>query len=428
MKYTTVKRNIYLLLLLTFASPVFGQQVQKLLYKFHHGTSSERVQAGEELNFYYQSESKDSLRVIGEELFFYGIDEHYYPAIEKGKMILAQYYVLSGKTSEGIATLKSLLPAIQERNDMKQLCIASKTISEGYTIEKDAKSAYYWAKKAVLCSSTLLNPKDRTSGLIALAETYVLRDETRMAIQIYEKYVRLEKANDNPRGLSAAYARLGDIYRLSGNLEKAHYYFQLSFQEAQKAQLSTPIGHALNNLAILFFEQGDTIQSRLYFVKALLLRKKSNDIKSISESYYNLGDYHFYIDQLDKATYWYQLSYDFSATNNLKNEQKDALKALAEVAKVQNDYKRATSLLEKYIAINNQIRIQELADDEEIMKLQLKLNQIERQAKYNTNETNTTHFQWEWLLIGGLSLLLVVTLRKKPNSTAQEKLIEKQEY
>jgi hypothetical protein len=343
-------------------------------------------------------------------------------------MILAQYYVLSGKTSEGIATLKSLLPAIQERNDMKQLCIASKTISEGYTIEKDAKSAYYWAKKAVLCSSTLLNPKDRTSGLIALAETYVLRDETRMAIQIYEKYVRLEKANDNPRGLSAAYARLGDIYRLSGNLEKAHYYFQLSFQEAQKAQLSTPIGHALNNLAILFFEQGDTIQSRLYFVKALLLRKKSNDIKSISESYYNLGDYHFYIDQLDKATYWYQLSYDFSATNNLKNEQKDALKALAEVAKVQNDYKRATSLLEKYIAINNQIRIQELADDEEIMKLQLKLNQIERQAKYNTNETNTTHFQWEWLLIGGLSLLLVVTLRKKPNSTAQEKLIEKQEY
>lgn len=415
-----MKYLLIIFLIPFFTTTGFSQDIKQLWHKFKEGSSSERVKAAEELSFYYQSEAKDSLRSIGEELFFYGIDEHYFPAIEKGKFILSEYYILTGKTTEGIATAKALLSNMQERGDEKELCATSKLISQGYRIEKDAKSAFYWAEKAVKHSQKSLDPSSRTEGLISLAEAYLLKNESNKAIETYQKYLRLAVPLKNERGLSSAYARLGDIYRLKGDLKEAEKYFTLSYEKAKKANLITPIGHALNNLAIIYFEKGDSTAARINFVNALNLRLKATDVKAISESYFNLGDYHYYIDQPEKAAYWYNKSLSFASANNLKNEQFDALKALAELAKSSEDFKSATHYLEQGMALNQQIRIQELADEEELAELHMEMLRVEARANISSQNNDNGKFlgsiKWEWLVIALFATLLVIAYLKRRTS------------
>ncbi|MCC6702745.1 MAG: tetratricopeptide repeat protein [Fluviicola sp.] len=407
------------LLLIFVCSTLFvhAQNIQKEWNNFRNGSSSERIRAAKELATYYISENKDSLRVIGEDLFFYGIDEHYYPAIENGKLILAEYYVSTGKTTEGISTVKALISNIQERGDEEQMSNASRIISQGYRVEKDAKSALYWANKSVEHAKNTIQPETQIRGLISLAEAHYLAKDTPKAISTYLDYVQKANKIKNNRGLSSAYARLGDIYRIKGDLKKAEEYFQLSMNKAKQAKLNTPLGHAINNLAIIHFEKGDTLKARQLFEEGLNLRLKANDLQSISESYYNLGDYQFYIGKIDLARKWYFKSFEFAKTNNLKNEQKDALKALVELSKSIGDYEAATSYLEQCLTINEQLKIQQESDDSELMQLQMELYKLEVQSGITKNDTSESTFfsklRWEWFVIGLLILVLLVILKRK---------------
>ncbi len=381
------------------------------------------MKVAEILSKHYQSEARDSLRVIGEELFFYGIDEHYFPAIENGKLILAEYYILIGRTTEGITMTKALLPNMQERMDNKQLCLAARSISLGYTLEKDAKSALYWAEKAVKYSKLSLDPNSKLNGLIGLAEAYLLKGEQKKAIETFQKYVVAAKPLENNRGMSSAFARLGDIYRLKGNLEKSKIFFEKSLNCALKANLITPIGHALNNIAILNFEQGDTVGARLNFERAMNMRLKANDHRSISESYYNMGDYHYYIEKNDLAIRWYTKSLNYAKEHRLKNEQIDALKALAEISKSSLDYKGATAYLEQSMQIDDAIKIQERNDEEEIVSMQMSILRLEAEEGItNDLKQNEKGFwksiRWEWLVI--LLLLVFLFMRFKTKDKASE--------
>lgn len=421
----SMKKTLLLTFFLCVLAVLKAQDIHKDWGNFRNGSGSERIQAAKELSSYYISENKDSLRVIGEELFFYGIDQHYYPAIENGKLILAEYYVSTGKTTEGISTAKALISNIQERGDEEQLSNAFRIISQGYRVEKDAKSALYWAKKAVDHAQNTIKPDHKIRGLISLAEAYYLSKDTPKAISTYLKYIEKAKKIKNYRGLSSAYARLGDIYRIKGDLKQAENFFQLSLNNAKQAKLNTPLGHAINNLAIIHFEKGDSVKARKLFEEGLNIRLKANDLQYIAESYYNLGDYQFYIGKTDLARKWYFRSFEFAKANNLKNEQRDALKALVELSKSIGDFETATSYLEQCFSIDEAIKIQQESDDNELIQLQMELYKLEVQSGINKNDTNEKHLfsnlRWEWFVIGLLLLLLIVVRKRKVNASNSDK-------
>ncbi len=411
LKYTT-----YIVLLIFFHSlNSFCQDFNYWHKKYTLESTSEKVYAAQKLEEIYVSENRDSLRNLGEDLFFYGINEHYYPAIETGKLILAEYYVQTGKPIQGISTAKALLGAMKERNDFTQISIASKIISQGYRVQNDANSAFYWAQRAVENSEKSQSPETRTYGLISLAEAFLMKKKSKEAIATYEKYIRLAKPLNNQRGLSSAYARLGDIYRIQGSISVAKKYFLLQLKTAKRANLTTPLGHAYNNLAIIYFEEGDTTAARNEFIKALKLRIQSNDTRAISESYYNLGDYHFYINQLDKAQFWYRKSLDYSKQQHLLVEQKDAYKAMVEVAKSTGDFELAIGYLENVIRIEGEIQRENMGDDEELAKLQKQFMELELQAAQEgfSEKTWYTNLRWEWFVILILLIALVGVVNRK---------------
>lgn len=413
-----MKKTLLLFFLVTF-SYSYAQNIPALLEDFRNGTGKKRVYACDKLTDYYLSESQDSLKIIGEELFLYGIDNHYYPAIERGKMTIAHYLRTIGKNTDAIAMTKALLSNMEERGDDQMLGNACRSIALSYVYQKDQKSSYYWSLRAIRHDGKSDDPVTKVKGLLVLAETYILKHENQKAIETYQRYITVLKKHKEYYKISTAYARLGAIYQSQEDYGIATRFFNYSMQYAKRSAYSTGlVAHAYNNLAIVYFENGDTTMARSYFEKALELRLKFKNFKAISESYYNLGDYYFYTSDTDKAIYWYTKSLDFSRKNNLKSETSDALIALAEVAKSINDYKGATIYLEQDQAIQNEISLQNSEDDDELSRLKEQIIRMEIEANVenagiDSTEKGVAKLKWEWLVIGGLSIIVVFILLRR---------------
>lgn len=419
-----MKNRYYLLIVTLLSIPFFGANTQKELEKLKTGSALERINAAEVLNAYYQSEARDSLRFVGEKLFFYGIQNHYYPAVEKGKIILSEFFILTGKVIDGITTLKSLIPTIVQRNDSKELCLVAKIISQGYVIERDAKSALYWAEKSVQHAQESNNKQLRSDGLLILSEAYLLSGKPEKALTTLLRYQVIACNEKNERKKSAVYAKLGDFYMKKGDLVRAEGYFLSSYECAKKTNLISPIANALNNLAIIYFENNDLSNSNIFFVKALQLRLKVNDQKAVSESYYNLGDFYYYSGAIEKAQFWYAKSLAIATKNNLISEQNDALNALAEISKTRNDFESANNYREQQLTLLRKIELDNRVDEEEIKALQLEMLQSEALAKSKVSINNgKSNLKWEWGVI--TLLVLLILLKFRFSSSDLGKLIEK---
>ena len=390
----------------SFAQSLDSRKQWELL---NNGNETERIEAAKKLSLYYQSESIDSLRIVGETLFFYGIDEHYQPAIEFGKITLAEFYVMNGRINDGIVMAKATLPPLQERGDMALLSNVCRIIASGYRKLEDGNSSLLWAKKAIAYNKDNSESSDKTEGIISMAEAYLLQNKEKLAIETYNEYISKATKAHNFRGLSTAYARLGDIYRISEKLNLAEKFFKLSYQMAKKTNLTSPKAHALNNLAIVYFEKGDTIQARLHFQEALKLRESVNDVKSISESLYNLGDYHFYIEQYEQALYWYQKSTDLAKKNSLLKEEKDGLLAMAQVYKELKQFDESTKHLEKALAISNDLKLRQSADDEDLTNLQHEIWRTDFE-EFKTAEIKKESVFWIYFLLITVSALALTVI------------------
>ena len=410
---TLMKIRIAIILFVLFSPALlFAQSVdsKKHWEQLNNGSENERIEAAKKLSLYYQSESIDSLRMVGETLFFYGIDNHYQPAIEFGKITLAEFYVMNGRINDGIAMAKATLPRLQERGDMALLTNVCKIIASGYRKLDDGNSSLLWAKKAIAYNKDNPESSDKTEGIISLAEAYLLQHKENLAITTYNEFItKASKAKDY-RGLSSAYARLGDIYRISEKFGQAEKLFRLSYQMAQKTNLTSPKAHALNNLAIIYFEKGDTANARIHFEKALVLREAVKDVKSISESLFNLGEYYFYIGQYSQALYWYQKSADLAKQHSLLKEEKDGLLAIAQVYKEMQQFDEATRQLERAIALSNDLKLRQSADDEDLTNLQHEIWRTDFEEFKTAEIQKESSFQFYLLLIAVIGLTLTVIM------------------
>jgi tetratricopeptide (TPR) repeat protein len=380
---------------------------QQFWSSLNSGSSNSRIIAAKKLRIHYSSESFDTLRVVGETLFFHGIDEHYPPAIEYGKIILAEYFVNSGRITDGIGIAKGIIPALQERGDNENLSDNFRIIANGYKNLGDGNSAYLWAKKAIEVNKKNPDINEQIKGLPLLAEAFLLQGKANKALDVYADYIKKATKVKDYRRLSSAYSRVGDILRIQNKIDEAASYFQLALQAAKKTGLTTPIAHAINNLAITHFEQGDTLKAKEYFFKSYELRKKTSDYVNICESLFNIGEFYYYTNQTTLALKWYDQSRELAKQKKILQAEIDALKCMATVCKDLNDYKTATQHLDKVLQLHKTIKESNASEHESLTKLQFEVWKAD--FDYSTYERKDKQQLFIILALVGLSGILLFT-------------------
>lgn len=397
--------RIFTFLAASFCSlfTLFAQQDSYRNYV--HSNAAQHVKLAHKLGSYYVSEDIDSLQILGENLFFYGLDNGYQPAIEKGKILLGEYFIQSGRISQGMELLKPMLSLAEEQEDPELKIQLYKTITLGYCLAHDANSALTWSKRIRQFQKGQKDPLLRIGGDLLYAQALQLSGKKAEAIAVYLRYISEAKKIKFHRGMTSAYAKLGDIYRLNKNLTQAEKYFQLSYAAAQKTDLLVPQANAINNLAIISFERNEKEKALEYFQKALDLRLKSHNKRGICESYFNMGEFYHYSEVYQSALEWYQKCLRFAEKEQLLNDQKDALQAIANCYKEQKDYQSAVLIQEQMIHVQNQIEARNNADNDELLKLEREIWNDEQKAEMPLAKSKQPRDQLVWILGGGFIVI-----------------------
>lgn len=411
-------------------SIALSQNISSEWKKFNLGSSAERLNASKNLYNHYNTQNFDTVRIIGEQLFDYGIETHDYLSIEFSKLILADYFCHHGKTQEAIALVKSTLSEMEQRSDYPTLTVATNIVNNCYLLQRDIFSSLYWAKKCFEYGKKSKKSFNKYVSIYALAQAYQLKGDTKSAVEYFNLYTTKMVAKYKFREACKGYAKLGDLYRLSGTIEKAEKQFILSMNCAKKHGGLSPYAHALNNLAIIDFEKGNTELAKEKFIQSMQLRVKLNDPKSIAESYYNMGDYYFYVENNISAETWYKKSIEYARNNQLISEQIDGLNALSNLYKAQNEFEKSTQVLEQSLKLIQQQNKENSKDDNEIMAILNEIRIKELKANILPSETGNSKYEqlmkqlpYEWILISMLTILLIIsTFRQKTiNSNVPDK-------
>ncbi len=212
-----------------------------------------------------------------------------------------------------------------------------------------------------------------------------------------------EEANDSIT-IASVHNNIGLIYWNKSHYDKAANEFFKSLKIFEAICMQKGVANNYNNIGLIFMEQERDSAAIQYHQKALKIRKEINDSYGINDSRLNLGTLYFSIKNYDSSLYYYHKALIFyqeknyhyalgNAYNGLGMIYEDLKmfdsafhyydKAINEHLKVQNNYKAASSLLNKasvFRQMNNQdkelttlIKGYELVKDQTYSKVRSKL-------------------------------------------------------
>ena len=359
----------------------------------------------------------DSLKTISFELMLAGaeMNDEFIAAV--GKRGLGTCLSRMGEPSKGLLYLQKALVYFEKVGDMQLVTEILNEIGVAYyklNRFKDAEDYYMGSLKTGVEST---DPTDAFLAKINLGHLYIALKNYEKAISVVQFYKNESLKHGKLEAVSNAYALLGTIEQRKNNIPLAMEYFQKSADFGQKCSSRSQIAHALNNLAIVHFELGETDKTMALFKQALDLRIKTGNAKNISESYFNIGGLYFELGDYKNASENYLRSKEVAEKNSLKRELLDALMAFAELYKAMGKNDLALARMEEYAALQEEYYAQLSADHSSAVEVMESVQQIEAENELHQREQDLLKLKQShervWYVVyalGALTLIVLVVL------------------
>ncbi len=319
------------------------------LYKALKNQPEKRFENIEKLRSIYMKNTVDSLYSLGNYTLQTGIDEDNYSMMILGKLILANYYVRSGKPDLAQNYLKECIFYAKKKNNFQRLADAENLMGMSYLLSNNHPKAITYFIRSYETSKKLPDDNEEFQGQINLAEVYLRDGQLDLAEAEVLTYLERVKKMNLQTAIKRSYDMLGKIYLAKKETDLGFQYFQKSLLIALKENSHIPKAHSYNNMAIAYFENDELLLSKLNFTKALEMRIKAKDLIGISESYYNLGDWHYFQEMYSEAIPLYMQSLSVADSNNLLKEAADAVYKIALCYDEIGNYQLASEYYSKYI-------------------------------------------------------------------------------
>jgi tetratricopeptide (TPR) repeat protein len=204
-------------------------------------------------------------------------------------------------------------------------------------IDKDPQLAYTYAVNCESSAQKTRSPKHiskslNLSGILFLKQGYYKR-----SLQYFERYMAAAKAMNDPAALGIAYRNLGNIYLRLEEFEKAEYYWLLALEHYNKLNNKTEVANELINLGVLKHEQNQLDAAFRNYEKALETGKELNNYEIKEICLNNMAQIFF-----DQGNYEKALAYNYEALElrdlmGLDVDKTDSYLSIAEIALQQKD-------------------------------------------------------------------------------------------
>ncbi|NNE28263.1 MAG: tetratricopeptide repeat protein [Saprospiraceae bacterium] len=252
--------------------------------------------------------------------------------------------------------------------------------------------AYEHQLKAQEYYKTVGNQSRIASMTFSIANNFFYQELYDMAKKEFENSLALYKEIDDTRGIFSALGAIGSCNEYLGNFEEAIAYSEQSLSIAYQLGNKADIAWTQYNIGSISSTAGDLKKAQLHLDKALASAKEIEDmpligytLEALTVVNRQLGHYKAALVSLDQ-------SFQIAQSNNDKSNIPGLLKLYSELYFELKDYEASKNYIDKYIALKDSLRSEELAanmgnlkKDFEIKEMQ-KLKQIEllkKDAKIN---------------------------------------------
>ena len=359
----------------------------------------------------------DSLKEISFELIFEGVEEKNDFAIAVGKRSLGSCLIRSGEPDKGISFLKQSLTYFDKKGDKAITTEILNEIGNGYMNKGLPFEAEKYYIKSLKEGKESPDPTSHFLSEINLGQAYIGLKNYTKASTVIQHYKSEALKLGKLEAVANAYALLGTIEQQQRNIPLAMEYFRKSADFGKRSKAKAQIAHALNNMAIVHFEEGDMDKTMELFKEALDIRLSTGNARYIAESYFNIGGLHFELGDFKNAEVYYRKCLDFAQAKKLKKDQMDALLALTELYKVQKKDKEVIQLLEDYIELQESYYSQVSVENSTSNELIESIGHLEAKRKVEEGEFELKKLSESqkkvWYIvygIGGLTFGVVLIL------------------
>ncbi|OYU97532.1 MAG: hypothetical protein CFE21_04360 [Bacteroidetes bacterium B1(2017)] len=200
---------------------------------------------------------------------------------------------------------------VTKLNELKQLLLNHSALDTarvnlltdiGYqfqTIQQD--SSIFYAQEALKISNKLNYPNGIANSYKLLGVSNYLLGNNIKAIELNRKALDLFKQLKDKKGEAAILNNMAIIYHNEGKYDLALEYYEFSLNLRKEINDQKGIAACYNNIANTYTDKGNYTASLEKLFEALLIREKLNDSLSIANSYSNIAGVYYYLKKLDDA-------------------------------------------------------------------------------------------------------------------------------
>lgn len=299
----------------------------------------------------YMRNDLDSLKLDGLHIYRLGVKGGNPFAIHVGKRSLGSYLIRTGNQEKGIEYLKAANVYFTKKENYILQTETLNEIGNGYLYFSKPRIAEKYYLKSLKCGKKSPDPTSAFLAEVNLAQAYIDMGNTTKASAILNHYKNQAKKMKKLESVSNAYALLGAIQSGKGKFSLSKELFRKSAYYGFASNAIAQIAHAYTNMAIVYFQEGNQKEALNYFNKSLEIRLKTKNVRSISESYFNMGEYYSGIDDFQTAALYYEKCQVYCKENNLLKEEMEVLLSLINIDKMAKNFEMAVQKMDGYIAL-----------------------------------------------------------------------------
>lgn len=411
-KYDLIKlfKNITLFAVFSFLlmQNSFGQMNYSDLIKERDNTK--KAEIGLQLFDKYLNNDFDSLKFLAVNLLLDGSGKNIEFTRAVGEMALGVYYTQKGKIKEGLINLNRAKEYYEEIGNQKLTSEILMEIGNAHFISGNYEQAIKEYLKSMKFGERSSDETLAYAAKIGLGKAYCAIGDTSIGVfyilQYKDEVVRINKHE----AAANAYAALGMIEMDRNNIPLSQEYYDKSIKHGQKAYNKKIVANAYTNKAILLFNLNELDSSLIYFEKALRLREKLNQNRGVIESYFNIASFYQATGDVDNALYYFGLSIDYSKKYGFNSDEVDALQEMLAIFKERGNKKEVHRIQERIDYLNKFISDKKTMDDEILDYAETLILDSGNKVK----STEEKSYSFIWLLMGGIVLLLLFAIFRKP--------------
>jgi len=312
-----------------------------------------------------------------------------------------------------------------EINDQESMAETSSQLAVIYDMQGKLDSALLYYTSSLKLFKEQENFKEIAYTYNNLGLYFNSTGELDKAISYLRKSLDLKLQIQDTIGALDTYSNLGVMYAINNN-DSSLIYFQKAYLVYKKTNDKVGIGKSLNNIGNVYMNKENYPKALRYFTESLEVKKEVNDQIGQVSSYLNLGELYLINEQNKIALNCFLEAAEISDSTKHINNQIASYQSLFNFYESQGQYKEAFEYYKVFSALQeDRMSVEKL---EQISRLQLNFDLEIKQEQLNIMQTQaeTEQMKVTYMKIGiagvfiialGIGFLIFLLLRQQKIKT-----------